>query len=386
MAAQQTKLKQRRVNRSMCLLVALVVYEVACHLLPSLSLHDAPRPTSNLPTRLAVSSPLLRVDDKYGSGIGGHFLAVAATSASASTPTPTPTSTLHAPRPTTAPTRQNETKATKFSFKKTVDHTVVVTAYFNIGGNPKHPPSYFQQGLGPTMKFFQRFQKVHYFTDVMTSTGANRGYWDAISKQANPEKVTFIPTSVNSLNRSAQADTLVRWCKSQTTPYSAYAPLDKQYNHLQRVQHDIATLAWKKVVTVWIAKFDLIRRVIDENPDIKWIAWLDASLLARYDMQVSIRTWNNRMLDANHIWMRKSNMVFDGAVVQYSAGVMLGPPHLFTELIEKFYNHLDWMMLQTNEADGKSPFDGLCFDEETILTGLFNSSSTIRNILKDFGA
>mmetsp|Transcript_8259 Transcript_8259/g.23764 ORF Transcript_8259/g.23764 Transcript_8259/m.23764 type:complete len:389 (-) Transcript_8259:211-1377(-) len=385
-APPQRTLNKRKEIQLMLLLVMLVAATLIFQVLPSLQSASSP----SVATWIAIATEpdaendapnfkgwrgINRAKETYSAGIEGKSSTAPYTDTKAAI-TSTSTTAQHSDGNKTIP------------FQETFNHTVVVTAFFGIIDNPKHSPSHFLQGLGLTMEFFQQFQQVHYFTDVMNGTGTSRDSWNAMSAHANLEKVNFIPTSLNSLQRYSQADTLVKWCQAQTAPILSYAKNDKQRKHLRRVRlNQTVTHAWTNVMSVWISKFDFIQRVIDENPNVERVAWFDAALLGRKDMANCTLKWSNRMVDAKHIWMRKSGMVFDGTQIQYMAGVMLGPTHVFAELIAQFYKHLDWMLSQTDESDGnsKSPYEGLCHDEETILTGLLKSSSTIRKYLQDFG-
>eukprot|EP00525_Craspedostauros_australis_P008028 CAMPEP_0198116368 /NCGR_PEP_ID=MMETSP1442-20131203/11892_1 /TAXON_ID= /ORGANISM="Craspedostauros australis, Strain CCMP3328" /LENGTH=453 /DNA_ID=CAMNT_0043774163 /DNA_START=107 /DNA_END=1468 /DNA_ORIENTATION=+ len=326
--------------------------------------------------------------------------------------------------------------STQHRFQDIMNETIVVTGFFHIRGNSKHQPGYFKKGLKTTMRYLRQFQHVYYFHNLENSTddsmasgiGTEAGaggeaeadidddsvYWGAIRKHLKPEKFTFLPTEFESLQQQRARD-LVKLC--QMAPPSrrqeTFEGVEKQSGYLPRAHADNTQEAldgWTNVINIWISKFEMMRQILQrlqqmaelghKHPGWKYIVWLDATLLANRGVNRGIQTWPDNRVDDDHVWMRPSYMRFNHSYVEYRAGFILARPQQMEYLIEEFYNHLDWILAQSKLPNTQSDYLGLCYDEESIITSLYNhslslssssssqasSSLIVHDLIRDFGS
>jgi hypothetical protein len=174
-----------------------------------------------------------------------------------------------------------------------------------------------------------------------------------------------------------EARQLVEQCERQ--PLNSSSSLgqpkrDKTIKHRQRLNSSEPD-SWMRVVSVWLSKLALVKEVLlKDNPALstslgnsaqqQYVAWVDGGLdktLLQFAATV--------MVDSTRIAFRRSQMLFNQQNVQYRGGIVIGPRDLFLQMIDRFYEKLE-VVLHDQEA--------LCFDEEAILTRMYNAEEWFR--------
>ena len=253
------------------------------------------------------------------------------------------------------------------------DDLVIVSGYWMIPKNVKHPVKAYSSWIGTTMRMC-REQNVSVVFYHNLDLGRNAARRHSFASPLISDKVELKYRPLSELDGSSDALSLIDMCIEQ--PYDlpvAVPKKDKAITHKKHI-NESSTEAWISVVNVWISKLSLMEETIRNKPEVRFFMWLDAGIGRKWDGSF-FPYMQQTPLDSRHVYFRSSPMFFNGSKIKFSAGLVLGAREPFLAFIERFKMELERVI------SSKVP---LCHDEETIIDQMYREDEQMQEIMASF--
>lgn len=269
-----------------------------------------------------------------------------------------------------------------------LDDLVVVSGYWQVNGNPKRSVSHYRKSVEDTLDYLRLFPHSLFYHNI-DNINSDRHSEDSSLARVLTQKIynttTLVHWPIEEKLLWKEAIGLMEICQQQDDSLSNCVHQNKAIrNHASLLDtmgkedhRDVADASWTKVVAIWISKFEILLDAMRARyPDKNYFAWLDGGLATRIPAFLG-QFIPYSVIDDEHVFLRSSIMCFNGSIVPFRAGIMVGERTVLEELVKSFRQELD-LLLQGKERPH------LCYDEEMIMASMYRRHFRTRNLMTMF--